>query len=465
MEEDSHDQEEQQPLEPPQDAKVPVEFLEKGCRPDLATQLRRATMERAQREREIQRRSRAVQTRQTRTVPEVCIKMNPEPTLVPKSVQLEGYYYWQAAAQVKTQDVPKGQPTCPDNGPFLQGGLTSNAEDEIVIGGHHSETGDIFSAQLKQQAGSPSQDSRCMSRAEPAASERQFDGPPPHQTHKTSRIKDQCEERLREKSSEMLGKEPGFDNHQWIHFGNPGIHSRLQEAWSGREKARPCEVPLQSRLSTRAASGARGGESYDLTVFQALSRKAFGVEPLDRTEDDQPDEAIDQDTPSRPISDLVVSEPPETMEDGPDEPHLDPWPQESPLDHLVVAPEIGPSEPTPFEPSEAPSSIRSPSQDSDEEDFLRAATPVEPNGDSSDSDVGRSQELPDLPPYRPLPPLRDLPDGSGGGAAPRLAPKQLEEQFYTSLQILDSVHEHLAQVDLLSQQRLLHRQYTTQYEA
>ena len=472
VEEDPQDdlQEDQQPLETPQDPKVPVEFLEKGWRPDLATQLRRATMERAQREREIQRRSRAVQTRQTRTVPEICIKMSPEPTLVPKSVQLEGYH-WQAAAKVKTQDVPKGQPTCPDNGLFQQGGLTSNAEDEIVIGGHHSETGEIFSDHLEQQAGSPSQDSRWRSREEPAASVRQFDGPPPHQTHKTSRIKDQGEERLREKSAEMLGKEPGFDSHQpFFHFGNSGIHSRLQEAWSGRERARPCEVPLQSRSvqpTTRAAPGARGGESYDLTVFQALSRKAFGPEPFNAKEQDQPEEAGEQDTPSRPISDLMVSETPEAMEDGPDEPHLDLWPQENPLDHLEVAPEIGPLEPAAFEPSEAPSSIRSPIQGSDEEDLLRAATPVEPNGDISDSDDGRSQELPDLPPYRPLPSLQgDLPDRSGDGAAhPRLAPKQLEEQFYTSLQILESVHEHLAQVDLLSQQRVLHRQYTAQYEA
>eukprot|EP00435_Cladocopium_sp_Y103_P057668 s912_g19.t4 len=465
VEEDLQDdlQSDQQPLEPPKDPKVPVEFLEKGWRPDLATQLRRATMERAQREREIQRRSRAVQTRQTRTVPEMCIKMNPEPTLVPKSVQLEGYH-WQTAAKVETQDAPRGQPTCPGDGLFQQGGLISNAEDEIVIGGHHSETGEISSDYLGQREGSPSRDSRWRSREEFAASARQFDGPPPHQTHKTSGIKDQEEERLREKSSVMLGKEPGFDRPQPLsHFPDSGIHSRLQEAWSGLGKARPCEMPLQSRLvqpSTRATPRARGGESYDLTVFQALSRKAFGTDALDPTEEDQPEQPGEQDTPSRPLSDLAVleppvnqpiSEPPEAMEDGLHELHLDPWPPEHPLDHLEVAPEIGPLEPAAFEPSEDPSSIRSPIQDSDEEDFLRAATPVEPNGDSSDSDVGRSQELPDLPPYRPLPSLQ--PEGSGDGAAPRLAPKQLEEQFYTSLQILDSVHEHLAQEKLSQQER------------
>ena len=93
VEEDPQDdlQEDQQPKGTPQLSKVPVEFPKKGWRPDLTTQLRRATMERAQREREIQRKSRAVQTRQTRTVPEICIKMNPaEPALVPQSVQLEG---------------------------------------------------------------------------------------------------------------------------------------------------------------------------------------------------------------------------------------------------------------------------------------------------------------------------------------------------------------------------------------
>eukprot|EP00913_Durusdinium_trenchii_P032747 g30655.t1 len=82
----------------------PVELDEpkllRRSRPALAAQLRRATLVRAERER--QRRSRAVQTVQS--MPEVSIKMNQDAPLIPKSVELEGYEdFLQRQAGVETQ--------------------------------------------------------------------------------------------------------------------------------------------------------------------------------------------------------------------------------------------------------------------------------------------------------------------------------------------------------------------------
>ena len=80
----------------------------------------------------------------------------------------------------------------------------------------------------------------------------------------------------------------------------------------------------------------------------------------------------------------------------------------------------------------------------DEADAVDAAQSA--RGRSSAEDLG---ELPPLPTYQSLP-------LEGGEAVPgRTAAKELEDQFYQSLQILDSVHQHLAQVELLEQSRSL----------
>ena len=95
----------------------------------------------------------------------------------------------------------------------------------------------------------------------------------------------------------------------------------------------------------------------------------------------------------------------------------------------------------------------------------------EPEGLASDSDAwvaspasraSCTEELPPLPPYRPLPslhhrqePKTEMAEDLGRAAPKTLAAKELEERFYGSLQILDSVQEHLSVVDLLASQRAL----------
>ena len=71
------------------------------------------------------------------------------------------------------------------------------------------------------------------------------------------------------------------------------------------------------------------------------------------------------------------------------------------------------------------------------------------------------EELPPLPPYRPLPSLSEpqpppaAPLVAADWTGPRLAAKDLEDRFYGSLQVLDSVQEHLSVVDLLASQKAL----------
>ncbi|CAE7947347.1 ARF1 [Symbiodinium sp. KB8] len=92
--------------------------------------------------------------------------------------------------------------------------------------------------------------------------------------------------------------------------------------------------------------------------------------------------------------------------------------------------------------------------------YSQAEAQTEPKGFASDSDAVASplsqasaavRELPPLPPYRPLPRLEATETGIPAKTGP-LA-KELEERFYGSLQVLDSVQEHLSVVDLLASQR------------
>ena len=97
--------------------------------------------------------------------------------------------------------------------------------------------------------------------------------------------------------------------------------------------------------------------------------------------------------------------------------------------------------------------------------YSQAEAQTEPKGFASDSDAVASplsqasaavRELPPLPPYRPLPRLEATETGIPAKTGP-LA-KELEERFYGSLQVLDSVQEHLSVVDLLASQRALQQE-------
>ena len=96
----------------------------------------------------------------------------------------------------------------------------------------------------------------------------------------------------------------------------------------------------------------------------------------------------------------------------------------------------------------------------------------EPEALASDSDAwvaspasraSRTEELPPLPPYRPLPslhyrePKADKAEDFGSPAPQTLAAQELEERFSGSLQILDSIQEHLSVIDHLASQRALQR--------
>ena len=78
---------------------------------------------------------------------------------------------------------------------------------------------------------------------------------------------------------------------------------------------------------------------------------------------------------------------------------------------------------------------------------------------SSSSRREALEELPPLPSYRPLP------IEPGSTASSRSAAKELEEQFYSSLQILDSVHDHLSQAELLAQRRSLQEEHKAEFES
>ena len=428
----------------------PTLHFEQRPRPALATQLRRATLDRAQREREIQKRSRAVQTMLETTTPEICVKISPEPVLIPKSVQLEGYH-WQTAARFP-EEGPDKEPTCPA-GLFQQGAPVCNTfEDQIVVGETHADAEDAFMDRLEQLGGSPSYSS--WRSPETAALARQFEGPP----HSFQGFKVPWRE---------------LDAETWEDMGDGQVNSQVNSQSTSRSQAAEAE-PLWAPLRSRSArAGATTAESYDLTVFEAMCRN-FGMGPegpdVSVLDSEAKSESGKLDPPemhgsSRPSSIASLQKMEVTGPGpGPDEPYVNS--DESDLDRDPLPME------KPSDPTDGPVVFRSAegsiaSQSDEGSDFLRAATPVEPALDSSESgaSTGRSQEIPVLPPYRPLPPLQaDRPGGLGDVQA-RLAPKQLEEQFYSSLQILDSVHEHLAQVDLLSQQRTLHRQYTAQYDA
>ena len=94
--------------------------------------------------------------------------------------------------------------------------------------------------------------------------------------------------------------------------------------------------------------------------------------------------------------------------------------------------------------------------------YSQTEAETEPKGFASDSDATASplsqasaavQELPPLPAYRPLPRLEAT--ETGIPAKTRPLAQELEKRFYGSLQVLDSVQEHLSVVDLLALQRVL----------
>ncbi|CAE7336188.1 ARF1, partial [Symbiodinium necroappetens] len=103
--------------------------------------------------------------------------------------------------------------------------------------------------------------------------------------------------------------------------------------------------------------------------------------------------------------------------------------------------------------------------------YSQAEAQTEPKGFASDSDAVASplsqasaavRELPPLPPYRPLPRLEATETGIPAKTGP-LA-KELEERFYGSLQVLDSVQEQLSVVDLLASQRVLQQEQRSALE-
>ena len=114
----------------------------------------------------------------------------------------------------------------------------------------------------------------------------------------------------------------------------------------------------------------------------------------------------------------------------------------------------------PSQPQAKPQEVpESPALDMDLCDI--AVTPASPSSLS-----GLEEELPPLPPYRPLPSLSaqgtamplPLPGGVSNSQKPQLTARDLEERFYGSLQVLDSVQEHLSVVDILAAQQALQQE-------
>ena len=431
-------------------------------RPDVATQLRRATMARAQVFRELQRRSRSVQTAQMGTVPEMCIKMGPEP-LIPKSVQLDGYYWQPAKSSVRLEPEAPREPDFPKN-LVPNGQIFNTFEDEIVVLQH---SGDAFD--MSGESSGMSRQDRQKQQA--PASLAVFDGPTPHEMRKSFNLEEHQEASPEAPISEIP---EGFVSHSCLHSQDKYPSSSLRQWKTGTNKGL-----IQSAEGVDRTAAA---DSYDLTVFQALCRK-MGQDPDFQYPQPQPqeveslEESEDKEDatwrgPQKMLESLATPESRKTFSQSYGGVPLEPAGSYDGNQELVPAAAASPSDQCPSRSSA--SNIQDSLElwgeerplPSDCDDFLAAATPVEPSWDASESDREISQELPPLPPYRPLPCLPDVSEDVGALKGPsRLAPKQLEEQFYSSLQILDSVQEHLAQVDQLSQQRVLHRQHTSQYDA
>ena len=430
-------------------------------RPDVATQLRRATMARAQVFRELQRRSRSVQTAQMGTVPEMCIKMGPEP-LLPKSVQLDGYY-WQPAAKRSVHLEPEAPRDQTDFPLVPHGHIFNTFEDEIVVSQHSGDAFDMSG----ECSGMSRQDRQ---RQQAPASLAVFDGPTPHETRKLLNFEEHQEASPEAPISQI--PEGFVSSHSCLHAHDkcPSSSLRQWKTWANKGL-------IQSAEGVDRTAAA---DPYDLTVFQALCRKMGQdpdfqylqprpeVESLEKSEDKE-DAAWRG--PQKMVEGLATPESRKTSSQSCGGVPLEPAGSYDGNQELIPAASLAES-PSDQCPSRSSASIQDPLELGEERplasdcDDLAAATPVEPSWDASDSEREISQELPPLPPYRPLPCLRDVSEDVGALKGPsRMAPKQLEEQFYSSLQILDSVQEHLAQVDHLYQQRALHRQHTSQYDA
>ena len=235
---------------------------------------------------------------------------------------------------------------------------------------------------------------------------------------------------------------------------------------------------------------------YDVSVIQALRRKATrksgstiepralvldeGLELLDtpgshRAQDD------DAQDPTSPVETVGFDEPRTATQNT-----LKPAPEERPFesphensDHqFVMAPSPATEGCVPelrhemLSPDQSPSGCGEREEDGQDDGcslaYPQAEAQTEPEDFASDSDapvaspLSRAsvvmQELPPLPAYRPLPRLEATESGIPSTRPPRPLAKELEERFYGSLQVLDSVQEHLSAVDLLASQRALQQE-------
>lgn len=445
----------------------PVELDEpkllRRSRPALAAQLRRATLVRAERER--QRRSRAVQTVQS--MPEVSIKMNQDAPLIPKSVELEGYVCQPAArcrnasqhSESSGHEASRGQIDCLDDI------VVGSPEVEPLGDEGGQEVIEVDSAILAQEAWLE-------------ANVQPVQQPVPRSVpHEPRRMQVEWRE-----------KDAGF-HHFDLEISKANWDPKpCASVWENAVNQHPerstHSVPFQSKTwfptASRTSSsaveenGRRAGhrdDSYDVTVLQALYRKAgwrthdvtslqSPVESLEGWESPKGQEGGDSSEHQSVLDEELLGTHPDrvaNLEQPPPPPPAVP-PQTVDASDNQVSDGLAPSDRSPSTlPEESFKHLTLEGFSDDSGEAEEAMPSSHPSSSSSRREA--LEELPPLPSYRPLP------IEPGSTASSRSAAKELEEQFYSSLQILDSVHDHLSQAELLAQRRSLQEEHKAEFES
>ncbi|CAJ1394376.1 unnamed protein product [Effrenium voratum] len=417
-------------------------------RRSLASQLRLAAQQRAREELELrraQRHCRAAGT-QTEEVYEICLRASREEPLKPKCAEALLDHHWHVA------------PVAPSHAPPFQELWVADAphghvaEPDIVVG----------EGQVTSTSGSPA-------------------SPPLPQLEAMS-------------TWEVVPALPQgvMASSQVPHVWHPAPSPpTVPDDSPGRDFASSPRAFLPARLppfaAPRAPPSDRGATAtdkatacdYDVSVLEALRRKgartpmpgldAPSAQAVPTTEtaiqaalgasaEMSAREAKWEEDLTRPAPDDGLSGSPGSA----------PKPPESPAASSAGTPPPSPP-PAPGPPPSSPGPGSSP--DTAMADGAHPPSAGRPSvaSEGEDASPGREDlmdDLPVLPAYRPLPPLDDTPvPAAGTPAAPQLAPRQLEQQFYSSLQILDSVQAHLTEVDLLAQHKALRQQHRLELEA